>query len=90
MESCEKTNQEENIKLDVEEHEKNDDDIENSGQSEEDQESFLDDQIEDDNFGWITPRNISRVKKEMGYEEVDETSADVKSACLTTDFAMQV
>jgi len=89
VESCKKPDQEENLKLDVEEHEKNDVDIENSVESEEDQESFLDDQIEDDNFGWITPRNISRVKKEMGYEEVDETSADVKNACLTTDFAMQ-
>lgn len=41
--------------------------------------------------GWITPKNIVRVKKEMGAEETDEQIdvQTVKCACLTTDFAMQ-
>lgn len=49
-----------------------------------------DDQEEGDGGGWITPGNISKVKKEMGFEELDENAVTVKSACLTTDFAMQV
>lgn len=41
--------------------------------------------------GWITPKNIVRVKKEMGAEDTDEQMdvQTVKCACLTTDFAMQ-
>lgn len=48
------------------------------------------DDDDDDGAGWITPGNISKVKKEMGFEELDETAIDAKNACLTTDFAMQV
>ena len=88
VESCRKHDQEEDMKLEEDEHEKNVD-IENGIEGEE-EESFADNEIEDDNFGWITPSNISRVKKEMGHGEVDEASVDAKSACLTTDFAMQV
>ena len=43
-----------------------------------------------DDEGWITPGNISKVKKEMGFDDVDQSPVDAKSGCLTTDFAMQV
>lgn len=68
-------NEEENEDIDVEDEDKND-------ENEEDD--------DDDDGGWITPGNISKVKKEMGFENVEQTKVDVKSACLTTDFAMQV
>ena len=46
---------------------------------------------EDDGGGWITPGNIKKVKQEMGCnDEVDMENTDIKCACLTTDFAMQV
>lgn len=46
---------------------------------------------ENDDEGWITPGNIKKVKQEMGYDdEINMKDADVKCACLTTDFAMQV
>jgi len=37
--------------------------------------------------GWITPKNISAIKKEGNDDE--ERTEPVKVACLTTDFAMQ-
>lgn len=42
---------------------------------------------EDDNEGWITPGNISNVKKNFGAEVLEDL--DVEVACITTDFAMQ-
>lgn len=44
----------------------------------------------DDNDGWITPNNLDKVKQTFGM--VGDTKikeSNVKSACLTTDFAMQ-
>lgn len=50
----------------------------------------IDDAVDDDEEGWITPKNVSKIKKEMGYDENEEDiDEDVKCACLTTDFAMQ-
>lgn len=40
-----------------------------------------------DDEGWITPGNISNVKKNFGAEVLEEQ--DVEVACITTDFAMQ-
>ena len=63
------------------------------GDDEDEQQEYVheDEDGEDDaDAGWITPSNISKVKKEMGLEELDESAVDAKSACLTTDFAMQV
>ncbi|XP_065065189.1 RNA-binding protein NOB1-like [Rhopilema esculentum] len=51
-----------------------------------------DDESDDDggdDEGWITPGNISKVKKEMGFDDVDQSPVNAKSGCLTTDFAMQ-
>lgn len=42
---------------------------------------------DDDEGGWITPGNISNVKKNFGAEVLEEKEAEV--ACITTDFAMQ-
>lgn len=42
---------------------------------------------DDDNEGWITPSNISNVKKNFGGDVLEE--AEVEVACITTDFAMQ-
>eukprot|EP00794_Sanderia_malayensis_P018759 gene18759-20650_t len=54
------------------------------------EEERVDDEDQDDGGGWITPNNISKLKKEIGCEdEVDCNEVDMKSACLTTDFAMQ-
>lgn len=46
-----------------------------------------DDYGDDNDSGWITPKNISTVKKEINSELVEEKPATV--ACLTVDFAMQ-
>ncbi|KZC05070.1 RNA-binding protein NOB1 [Dufourea novaeangliae] len=45
------------------------------------------DNNDDDGSGWITPKNISVVKKEIDSELLEEKPATV--ACLTMDFAMQ-
>lgn len=51
----------------------------------EDEESS--DEESDDGEGWITPSNISNVKKNFGSEVLEDTEVEV--ACITTDFAMQ-
>lgn len=43
--------------------------------------------VEDDNEGWITPSNIQQIYRDMG---CSETTAEIKVGCMTTDFAMQV
>jgi len=49
-----------------------------------------DDDNDDDDEGWITPKNISKLKKKMGFEDdMPSGEEDIKVACLTTDFAMQ-
>lgn len=53
----------------------------------EDDESGEQAEEEDDDEGWITPGNISHVKKNFGAEVLEEK--DVEVACITTDFAMQ-
>ncbi|KAL0117703.1 hypothetical protein PUN28_008839 [Cardiocondyla obscurior] len=45
------------------------------------------DDDDDDDSGWITPANVSNVKKQMDSEILEEKAATV--ACLTMDFAMQ-
>ena len=46
---------------------------------------------DDDDEGWITPGNISKVKKDMGFkEDMEPVQSDMRTVCLTTDFAMQV
>lgn len=52
-------------------------------------ESVEDEQIEadDDDEGWITPSNISNVKKNFTSDVLEEKEVEV--ACITTDFAMQ-
>uniref|UniRef100_T2M3I8 RNA-binding protein NOB1 n=1 Tax=Hydra vulgaris TaxID=6087 RepID=T2M3I8_HYDVU len=45
---------------------------------------------DDDDSGWITPRNIEKIKEKMDNgDEVRLEDANIKCACLTTDFAMQ-
>ncbi|XP_054014084.1 RNA-binding protein NOB1 [Hylaeus anthracinus] len=48
---------------------------------------YEDDDDDSDDNGWITPKNISAVKKEIDTGLLEQTSATV--ACLTMDFAMQ-
>lgn len=52
-------------------------------QSDEDQQESE----EEDEGGWITPANISNVKKNFGLSEAEEKNVEV--GCITTDFAMQ-
>lgn len=57
---------------------------------EEEQDEEVSDEAEeesDDDEGWITPGNISNVKKNFGAEVLEEQEVEV--ACITTDFAMQ-
>ena len=65
--------------------------MENTAMAEDEQEE--DDEVAeaedyDDDEGWITPANISDVKRSMGLNTV--SSDQVSVGCLTTDFAMQV
>lgn len=59
---------------------------EGQGESLEDEASQNTDE-EDNDEGWITPSNISNVKKNFGADVLEEKEVDV--ACITTDFAMQ-
>lgn len=45
------------------------------------------DDVDDDNSGWITPKNIQIAKKQFNSEIME--SKKVTVACMTTDFAMQ-
>jgi RNA-binding protein NOB1 len=58
---------------------------ENEDEDSEDSED--DEEDSDDGGGWITPGNISNVKKNFGGEVLEDQEAEV--ACVTTDFAMQ-
>ncbi|XP_011642268.1 RNA-binding protein NOB1 [Pogonomyrmex barbatus] len=59
-----------------------------TSEDEQSDESIEDEDDEnDDDGGWITPANISNVKKQMDSEILEEKAATV--ACLTMDFAMQ-
>lgn len=60
---------------------------ESSQEQEEDESADSSEASDDDDAGWITPGNISKVKKNFGSEVVEEKEVDV--ACITTDFAMQ-
>ncbi|KAH9515684.1 Nin1 binding protein [Bulinus truncatus] len=46
-----------------------------------------DNEASDDEDGWITPSNITEVKRSMGIETAQEENICI--GCLTTDFAMQ-
>jgi len=50
-----------------------------------------DDSEDEDEAGWITPSNLEEVKK-MNLNELEEdiSHLNVKVACMTSDFAMQV
>ena len=94
-EKMEGTEPTESIKTELDENEKNflsvdADDHENENENENEENTSNGDEDEDDDQGWITPGNISKVKKDMGFDELDDKEVDAKSACLTTDFAMQV
>ncbi len=50
-----------------------------------------DDESSDDEGGWITPSNISNRKHlEAGGDGSGKETSDLKVACITNDFAMQV
>ncbi|RUS89384.1 hypothetical protein EGW08_002904 [Elysia chlorotica] len=66
---------------DAEERKVSEEDIEEDTDEEDYEEEDEDDE------GWITPANISDVKRSMGLDTV--SSSDVSVGCLTTDFAMQ-
>ncbi|XP_012540283.1 RNA-binding protein NOB1 [Monomorium pharaonis] len=63
---------------------KSDESFEDDYEDEDDDDNDDDD---DDDSGWITPTNVSNVKKQMGAAILEEKAATV--ACLTMDFAMQ-
>ncbi|CAD1473864.1 unnamed protein product, partial [Heterotrigona itama] len=48
---------------------------------------YEDDDDDDDDSGWITSGNISRIKKELDSDFLEQKSVTI--ACLTMDFAMQ-
>ena len=66
----------------------------NTGEKEYNKEDTIEEDLDDgeddddDDEGWITPANISDVKRSMGLDTV--SSSHVSVGCLTTDFAMQV
>jgi RNA-binding protein NOB1 len=45
---------------------------------------------DDDDEGWITPKNFAQKRLEMYGAEGSKKQEEVKVACMTTDFAMQV
>lgn len=49
----------------------------------------VEENAEEDDAGWITPRNIKDVYRQMGRNQ-EESKKDIHVACLTTDFSMQV
>ena len=57
-----------------------------------DEDNTNDGDNDDDDMGdWITPSNIAQVKQKMGVnDDVRIEHEEIKCACLTTDFAMQV
>lgn len=57
-----------------------------SEDEEEDSEDGNDGDSDGESGGWITPRNIQRVRQELGQCTVPQ---DVRVGCVTTDFAMQ-
>lgn len=64
-------------------------DSNSDGAASEDEEEDSEDGNEDsdgESGGWITPRNIQRVRQELGQCTVPQ---DVRVGCVTTDFAMQ-
>uniref|UniRef100_A0A182JVR8 RNA-binding protein NOB1 n=1 Tax=Anopheles christyi TaxID=43041 RepID=A0A182JVR8_9DIPT len=58
-----------------------------SCEEEYDDEDDEEDDNEDDDAGWITPSNITQVKRDMGMDLHEETPTTV--ACITTDYALQ-
>ena len=64
----------------VTEREVDNDDFENESE----------DEIEDDDEGWITPGNFSKKKDQMAMINEKELTQNVDVACMTSDFAMQV
>ncbi|XP_071575931.1 RNA-binding protein NOB1 [Temnothorax nylanderi] len=58
-----------------------------SSEDEDEDDEDDDDDDDDDDSGWITPANVSNIKKQMDSEILEEKAATV--ACLTMDFAMQ-
>lgn len=65
-------------------------DSNSDGVASEDEEEDSEDGNEDsdgESGGWITPRNIQRVRQELGQCTIPQ---DVRVGCVTTDFAMQV
>ncbi|XP_015603970.1 RNA-binding protein NOB1 [Cephus cinctus] len=66
----------------------NDDQDEEDEDDENEEEEDADDEGNDEDVGgWITPKNIVKVKKEMDSDVLEDKPATV--ACMTTDFAMQ-
>lgn len=61
--------------------------IEDKSNSEEDRSSDSEDESSDDD-SWITPENMSDLKRSAGCSFAESTSVTV--GCLTTDFAIQV
>lgn len=49
-----------------------------------------DEDNKEDSEGWITPSNLKAARRAMGVSDRQEQKKEVKVACLTTDFAMQV
>jgi RNA-binding protein NOB1 len=70
-----------------EEHKHSENHSEEHGSGSEEEEEDEEEEEEEDGGGWITPSNIKQVQMETG---IWASPVDVKVACLTTDFAMQV
>lgn len=48
-----------------------------------------DNDCDEDEDDWITPQNILQAKNKIA-DDLEENFEDLKVACLTTDFSMQV
>ncbi|OXU30886.1 hypothetical protein TSAR_002607, partial [Trichomalopsis sarcophagae] len=74
--TCEKDDGHDSGSHDEEEEDDNDDDDDDD-----------DEDCSEDDSGWITPKNITNIKKQMDSDVIKEKPATV--ACLTMDYAMQ-
>ncbi|XP_058128023.1 RNA-binding protein NOB1-like [Anopheles ziemanni] len=78
---------EENGEEHGDEHEEEEHGEELGGDSSDEEDYDGDDNVDDDDEGWVTPANIAQVKRGYGMNYLEEVPSSV--ACITTDYAIQ-
>jgi hypothetical protein len=75
----------------IENQDDNGDDADDNDDDDDENEDEDEDEDEDDK-GWITPSNLEQVKKSsiVESEQQDLNDLNIKVACMTSDFSMQV